>query len=287
MTRRQRIAVSILGSAALIAATVTGVVIPTGGAWILLHPIRRADAGPPPAGCETTRFAGAGVTLVGWQCSTAAPRRGSVVYLHGVADNRRSARSVINRFLPRGFDVVAYDSRANGESTGEACTYGFYEKQDLQGVISSLAPGPVVLVGGSLGAAVALQAAAGHPRVSAVVAVETFSDLRTIATERAPSFFSNGAIRRGLALAEWLGRFTVDDVSPVRAAASLTIPVLVVHGDADTDTPTAHSRRVAAALAGPKRLLLVPGAGHNQSLRADVWGEIEAWIDQYVPGGGA
>jgi uncharacterized protein len=207
-----------------------------------------------------------------------------VVYLHGVADNRRSARSVISRFLPRGFDVVAYDSRANGESSGEACTYGFYEKRDLQAVVASLAPGPVVLVGGSLGAAVALQAAAGDPRVSAVVAVETFADLRTIATERAPSFFSNGAIRRGLALAEWLGRFTVDDVSPVRSAARLTIPVLVVHGDADTDTPTAHSRRVAAALAGPKRLLLVPGAGHNQSLQDDVWFEIERWIDEYVDG---
>ena len=266
------------------AATVAGVVIPTGGAWVLLHPVRRADAGPPPAGCQTTRFAGAGVTLVGWQCATTAPRRGSVVYLHGVADNRRSARKVISRFLPRGFDVVAYDSRANGESTGEACTYGFYEKQDLQGVIALLAPGPVVLAGGSLGAAVALQAAVGDPRVSAVVAVETFSDLRTIATERAPSFFSNAAIRRGLALAEWLGRFTVDDVSPVRSAASLTIPVLLVHGDADTETPTAHSRRVAAALAGPQRLLLVPGAGHNQSLQDDVWFEIERWIDEYVDG---
>jgi uncharacterized protein len=251
---------------------------------MLLHPVRRADIGPPPAGCETTRFAGAGVTLTGWRCSTAEPRRGSLVYLHGVADNRRSARDVIRRFLPRGFDVVAYDSRANGESTGGACTYGFYEKQDLRRVIDALSPSPVVLLGGSLGGAVALQAAAGDPRVSAVVAVETFSDLRTIAIERAPSFFSRGAIRRGLLLAEWLGRFTVDDVSPVRAAVRLTIPVLLVHGDADTETPTAHSRRVAAALAGPKRLLLVPGAGHNQSLRVEVWREIEEWIDQYVPG---
>jgi pimeloyl-ACP methyl ester carboxylesterase len=194
---------------------------------------------------------------------------------------------VVSRFLPRRFDVVAYDSRAQGESTGNASTYGFYEKRDLQRVIDTLPPGPVVLVGGSFGAAVALQTAAGSPRVSAVVAAETFSDLRTIATERAPAFFTAGAIHRGLLLAERLGQFTVDDVSPVTAAASLTIPVLLVHGAADTDTPTAHSRRVAAALAGPKRLLLVPGAGHNQSLRAEVWGEIEEWIDQYVPRGGA
>jgi len=33
-----------------------------------------------------------------------------------------------------------------------------------------------------------------------------------------------------------------------------------------------------------KRLLLVPGAGHNDALRADVWRAIEAWIDGAPPG---
>jgi hypothetical protein len=37
---------------------------------------------------------------------------------------------------------------------------------------------------------------------------------------------------------------------------------------------------VFAALKGPKRLILVPGATHNASLRPEVWQEIERWIDQ-------
>jgi hypothetical protein len=37
---------------------------------------------------------------------------------------------------------------------------------------------------------------------------------------------------------------------------------------------------VLQALAGPKRLILVPGARHNESLRGSaVWTEIERWID--------
>jgi hypothetical protein len=36
---------------------------------------------------------------------------------------------------------------------------------------------------------------------------------------------------------------------------------------------------VLAALAGPKRLILVPGARHNESLRGMVWTEIEQWLD--------
>ena len=139
--------------------------------------------------------------------------------------------------------------------------------------------GPIVLVGTSLGAAVALQEAARDARVTAVVAAETFSDLRTVATERAPFFFTSGVIKRAFALAEQEGRFQVDAVSPVVAAAAITCPVLLIHGAADSDTPPGHSERVLAALAGPKRLILVPGAGHNESLRGAVWDEIERWID--------
>jgi pimeloyl-ACP methyl ester carboxylesterase len=65
----------------------------------------------------------------------------------------------------------------------------------------------------------------------------------------------------------------------VKAAAQIKIPVLLIHGAADVDTPPDHSRLVLAALAGPKRLILVTGAGHNESLRGDVWDEVERWID--------
>jgi len=40
---------------------------------------------------------------------------------------------------------------------------------------------------------------------------------------------------------------------------------------------------VIAQLSGPKRLIVVPGAGHNRSLRAEVWEEIERRVDTVVP----
>jgi uncharacterized protein len=121
-----------------------------------------------------------------------------------------------------------------------------------------------VLIGTSLGAAVALQEAARDSRVTAVVAAETFSDLRTVATERAPFFFTSGAIASAFQIAEQQGRVRVDEVSPVIAAAQIKIPVLLIHGSADSDTPPEHSERVLAALAGPKRLILVHGARHKR-----------------------
>ena len=253
--------------------------LPSIGAGALLHPSKSRVRMATPTACRDETFAGAGVTLKGWRCRTPAPRRGTIVWLHGVADNHGSAAGLVDRFLPRGFDLVAYDSRAHGTSGGEACTYGFYEKQDLARVIDTFDPSPVVLIGDSLGGAVALQEAAQDARITVVVAAETFSDLRTVATERAPRLFTAGVLQRAFHKAAEDGRFDIDAVSPARAAAAIRIPVLLIHGDADNDTPADHSRRIFAALNGPKRLILVPGGTHNSSLRPDVWREIEAWID--------
>src|SRR5262249_52402436 len=205
--------------------------LPAVGAGALLHPSRRPVTQAAPAGCTAHDFAGAGVALRGWVCEPApSPHpasanegvRATIVYLHGVADNRQSAAGVAVRFLPRGYRVVAYDSRAHGESGGAACTYGYYEKRDLRRVIDALPPGPVALVGTSLGAAVALQEAGYDPRVVAIVAAETFADLRTVATERAPLFFTRETIARAFRLAEHEALFEVDDVSPARAARRIT-----------------------------------------------------------------
>lgn len=244
----------------------------------LLHPSRRAVDPALAARHGRLKFDGDGVTLEGWKLPAHGARRGTVVYLHGVADNRGSSLGAA-RLTERGFDLVAYDSRAHGSSGGDACTYGFYEKRDLRRVIDTLDGGPVVVIGSSLGAAVALQAAAEDDRIRAVVAAESFSDLRAIATERAPRFLTKGAIRKAFAIAEEQGRFTVDDVSPVRAAQRIKVPVLLLHGSIDRETPPAHAHRIFEALAGPKRLFMVPGAGHNQALRPSSWAEIEEWLD--------
>jgi pimeloyl-ACP methyl ester carboxylesterase len=281
LARRWRQAIAVIGAILVIALVIVSSQLPALGAGGLLHPARRRLTAPLPPACRDATFAGDGVTLAGWQCrASASPRRGTIVYLHGVADNRASGIGVIDRFGRNGFDVVAYDSRAHGESGGDICTYGFFEKHDLHRVLDGLAAEPIVLIGTSLGAAVALQEAAQDPRVTAVIAAESFSDLRTVAAERAPFFFTAGVVARAIALAEEQGRFQIDAVSPVAAAAAVTQPVLLVHGSDDADTRPEHSQRVLQALAGPKRLILVPGARHNESLRGGaVWTEIERWLD--------
>jgi alpha-beta hydrolase superfamily lysophospholipase len=253
---------------------------PSWGARALLHPQRHTNGRRPTLPVEETRWQGAGVTLAGWwfHAPTARPR-GTIVFLHGVTDNRGSAAGIADRLVPMGFDVVAFDSRAHGESTGDACTYGYYEKADLARVLDVLTRPPFILMGQSLGAAVALQTAAVDRRVAGVVAIAPFSDLRTAALERAPFFASRGDLDEAFRLAEAEGRFRVDDASPVAAAPRITASVLLIHGDHDDETPYAHSQRILAALTGPKRLITIPGGGHRGGLSGETWLEIDRWLD--------
>lgn len=96
-------------------------------------------------------------------------------------------------------------------------------------------------------------------------------------------YFPAWSLAPAFARAERDGNFVVDDVSPARAAAAIAVPVLLVHRAADRNTPPSHSARVFEALAGSKRLITVPDAGHNDVLRSDVWQEIEGWLSR-LPG---
>jgi alpha-beta hydrolase superfamily lysophospholipase len=255
-----------------------GCMPPSWGAAALLHPSRRALTEKPPLPAEEVVIESDGVSLKGWLFRAQGERRGTVVYLHGAADNRASVKGVAKRYVPRGYDVLAYDSRAHGSSTGDACTYGFYEKRDLAKAIDQLGAPTVAVIGVSLGAAVALQAAAEDARISRVVAISSFSDLRAIASDRAPFFASAGNVREALTIAEGQAHFVVDEVSPVRSAGRLAIPVLLIHGTVDEDTKPVHSERVFAALKDPRRLLLIPNGGHPPNLDEATWRIIDEWL---------
>lgn len=279
MRRRTRKRLIIIGCIMLLLIGLAACLLPTIGAALILHPVKRHVLSTPPSECYEVTLQGEGVNLRGWRGQAVGDRRGTVIYLHGLADNRTSGAGVMERFRRLGFDVVAYDSRAHGESDGDACTYGYHEKEDLRRIIDILDSGPIILIGGSLGAAVGLQAAAVDRRISAVIAAETFSDLRTVVIERAPIFFTRNSVNKAIKLAEQKGSFYMNAVSPVLAARTITAPVLLIHGASDSATPPEHSRRVFESLSGTKRLILVPGAEHNESLKGSIWNDIVLWVD--------
>jgi uncharacterized protein len=254
------------------------------GAYAIVQPWRRPVAATPRLAYEAVAFESQGLRLEGWLFRARVPRRGLIVYLHGIGDNRQSGIGIAERFVARGYDIFAFDGRGQGRSQGRFCTYGYYERHDISRALDALHAGRAILFGSSLGAAVALQTAAIDPRVVAVVAQAPFSDLPSIVRFRAPWYLPERYVKAALARAGELGGFPPEEASPLASAPRIRVPVLLIHGTADRHNPPGHSQQIYAALAGPKRLILVPGAGHGDALgRAGVWREIDSWIDAVSP----
>ncbi|MCU1626618.1 MAG: hypothetical protein JWP64_1567 [Pseudonocardia sp.] len=107
-------------------------------------------------------------------------------------------------------------------------------------------PRRLVLLGESLGAAVATRLALERP-VGALVLRSPFTSLADVAATHYPYLPVRALLR---------DRFPIEDT-----VGSVPAPVIVVAGGADEIVPPARSRAVAAAAGAP--YVEVPGARHN------------------------
>jgi pimeloyl-ACP methyl ester carboxylesterase len=237
--------------------------------WNLASPDHTSvGARPTDIPIRDVQFAGVGgARLRGWFVK-ADQHRGVIVLLHGVHANR--AQMVDRaRFLYRaGYSSLLCDSRAHGESGGDAITFGHLESEDARAEVAlarSLAPGePVAVIGVSLGGAAALLA---NPPldVNAIIAESVFPSidhaiehrLRGVVGGSAPIFspIMMAMIRPRLG-------FGAGELRPIDHVPSLRTPKFFMFGTADRDTTLAESMEMFNTASEPKQMWAVEGAGH-------------------------
>ena len=232
MTRLQQLVV--IGSSAFL--LILGIVasqLPGAGAGALLHPGRHRVVGTPPPTCSERTFAGDGVSIRSWQCRTSSPRRGTVVYLHGVADNRTSGAGLVDRFGRRGFDVIAYDSRAHGESEVTPAPTATSRRSISSRPRRHRRSRSIVLIGTRSARGRAAGGIAGSASRGGGRGRDVFGPAHRCDRARA-FFFTAGVVARLRAGAT--GPVSGGRRRPVAAASTLRQPVLLIHGADDTDT---------------------------------------------------
>jgi uncharacterized protein len=241
----------------------------------LLHP---SDAGLP---CEELTLKTAeGLDLRCWFIKAQSPARGTVIILHGVSECRIVGIPLARALYDENFNIFLYDSRRHGESGGKFCTYGFYEKHDVSIVISYLQHradvelGAIGVMGSSMGAAVAIQAAALDKRIMAVVAESGFATLRTVFDDyqkrmiKMPwHYLRNLVIKRS----EHLAQFKASAVAPLETVKEIHVPIFILHGTTDDRISYRYSQQVFENANQPKELWLLEDAQHHNV--AEVGGE--------------
>ena len=240
--------------------------------------LRPRDGGPPLKG---------DVRVAGESRPTSA-----VVIVHGFKGFRRfGAWSAMAKALAlRGHVAVTIDFSHNGIGDGDQFdrldlfreSTHTRELDELLGVVDALAGGELTgrkvrkvgLIGHSRGGGTSILAAAEHPRVRALVTLASIAaiDARWKPEEVAAwrrgedVIVPNSRTKVGMPLGPGYWADAVanrDRLDIVAAAARVTVPWLIVHGDADDTVPLSEAQALFEAAGDNAELLVIDGGDHT------------------------
>ncbi|MDH4138884.1 MAG: alpha/beta fold hydrolase, partial [Anaerolineae bacterium] len=221
-----------------------------------------------------TFISGDGLRLAGWYIPS--HNGATIILCHGLGDNRVGMLPRAALLAEHGYGSFLFDFRAHGESEGEMVTYGYAESDDVLAAVDYLLSRPDVdperigILGGSLGAATAIRAAAHSTRLKAVVAESAFTSLEDEVASSFKAFSGLPAFPVApltVAFAQWQTGLRISEVRPVDDIPAIAPrPVFIIHGTDDDLIPAEQGLRLYEAAGEPKELWMVGGMGHESAL---------------------
>lgn len=224
----------------------------------MTYPAPRVPVGSPPPGFVDISLAlNSSETSSAWFfAGTGHESRPVVLYFHGNGENLETLKvsGWLDTLKTLGWPALAVEYPGYGRSSGRAS-----ERSNLRAASAAVrwveANHPDrgwIAAGWSLGAAVAVQAAAQDPdHLRGLVVLSGWSSLPEMAAVHFPG---------------WLTRPLLSEkYDSMSAAARVRCPVLVIHGEDDTIIPAALGKKLASSFVDA-RYVLLPSTGHNDLL---------------------
>jgi len=184
-----------------------------------------------------------------WLPRPPSPR--ALIYFQGNSGNMAQRIPELMRLADLGFNVLGAGYRGFGKSTGRPTESGIYRdgRSALNYLLTRHAfqKRQVILLGCSIGSAVAVEIARGEP-LGAVILVTPISSGKEIA--KAHGYGP-------------LAYFAGDAFDNLSRIDQIRCPLLIVHGTADEVTPIDMGRQLYAKAPEPKYFVAIEGAHHN------------------------
>jgi pimeloyl-ACP methyl ester carboxylesterase len=258
----------------------------------------RTDCPQPGEAAGTDLTASDGTRIAGWYIPAGDGNAGAptVVLAH---DNNETKSGMLSWAEPlhADYNLVLFDFRNHGQSSGDITTLGVREVRDLQAVVDWLertkSPPSIAVLGVSMGGATAVDEAAGDERVSAVILDSTHATLvgalqRQLESKGFPlalpgawAILLGGLLRTGEDLS------VADPVQRIEAIGDR--PVLIVDAgqdDAVGPTDAADLARAAPDQGARVEVKTCPNAKHAASIEtcsAEYAGWVLGFLDRSLP----
>ena len=197
---------------------------------------------------------------------------GTVILFHGYGGSKSGLTDKAGVFRALGYNTLLVDFMGAGGSEGRQCTVGYKEAVEVRDALNWVrARGEqnTVLYGTSMGAAAILKALSDSalPVRSAIVECPFGTMLETVKNR----FHSLGVPTVPMAhlLLFWggvLNGFNAFAHNPETYAARVHCPVLLMWGELDAKVLRSETYAIYHKLAGPKKLVTFPLAGHENYL---------------------
>jgi pimeloyl-ACP methyl ester carboxylesterase len=230
----------------------------------------RGGSGPPaeagPRVQEVTIEAEDGSALDAWWFPAEGEPRALVVLAHGNGVNLSHHWVVAKDLTPAGLDFVVFDYRGYGRSPGAASRRSALA--DVRSALEwakgrALPHGRVVLLGQSMGGALALEAAAGRDDLAAVVVDSPFSSWSEIGAHH----LTSARLAKRCAELPLRAALALTGRDPLQAAREIRAPLLVIAGADDDVCPPEMARAIAKAAGAT--LVEIEGSPHVGSRTPD------------------
>lgn len=239
-----------------------------------------------------------GLNLHGWlfdpDCVNPLPHLYAIC-CHGYTGEPAEMAKWAHRFAKLGFTVLAPAQRAHELSEGRYVGMGWLERNDLLAwihlIVESDPDARILLHGNSMGAATVMMAA-GDPRLprNVVSAIEDsgYASVRMQFIDSARSMFHLPKLLAAMCVdaaglvCKYRAGFDFSDASCVEQLKHTTIPMLFIHGAADTFvSPRFLDMNYGACSSLDREKLLVPDADHvmSSAVAPDVyWSKVEGFV---------
>ena len=204
-----------------------------------------------------------GLKLHGWQLLAKGGKKGNILFLHGNGENISTHFGNLYWLMQHGYDGYIFDYRGYGKSDGLPELDGIV--RDVRAMLDYMmritpADQQLIVIGHSMGGALAIYAVATHPqkqRIAALVTIEAFSDYRQVTRDVLDNSWLTWALQWPLSLA-------IDNTyRPLDYVAKVSpVPLLIMHSKQDRLVPYYHGLKLYEQARHPKQFIDID-SDHN------------------------